>query len=171
VERGAASSIGLRYMFTREIAADSVRVRLHAASVRAIEHEVGMNSTKIETGGILLGTRAVTDFDVVLAGDAGQHAVRAPRYFLRDLDHARELAASAWTTHGAQWVGEWHTHPMTALEPSRFDISTYRKHLADTTLNFDVFIALLVRPASTGLKYVAWAVDGRSVARVQLDFV
>lgn len=101
-----------------------------------------------ETGGILLG-RGPTEDGVVLveiAGDAGPRADRRPDYFLRDLSHARDLAAEAWRKTQAVWVGEWHTHPRGEREPSTSDLVTYIRLLGASELEFEVFVSIIVVP-------------------------
>lgn len=120
----------------------------------------------LETGGVLLGHRATATFHVTVAGGPGPWAVRRPNYFLRDLDHARTLAAAAWETDRSQWIGEWHTHPRGPARPSPLDLRTYRRLLTDPELGFDAFLSLVVTPA--GL--TAWAVARHSRAGpVRLD--
>jgi integrative and conjugative element protein (TIGR02256 family) len=102
----------------------------------------------LETGGILLG-RGPDDNGVVRvesAGDAGPAADRREDFFLRDLAHARVLANEAWRRSSAVWVGEWHTHPMGGREPSARDLSTYIRLLAASSLEFEVFVSIIVIP-------------------------
>jgi integrative and conjugative element protein (TIGR02256 family) len=82
-----------------------------------------------ETGGILLGRGPDADgvVRVEIAGEPGPRAERRPDFFLRDLEHARGLAARAWQETGAVWIGEWHTHPMGGARPSATDLGTYAR--------------------------------------------
>lgn len=97
-----------------------------------------------ETGGILLGRVDNDIAHVRHAGTPGQAAVREPAYFLRDLAHAQDLAATAFARDGSVWVGEWHTHPRTDATPSRLDVQTYQTLLADPGLQFDVVLAIIL---------------------------
>ena len=80
------------------------------------------------------------------AGDAGPNAVRRTDFFLRDLDHAREFAARAWEEESVQWIGEWHTHPVSGPQPSGRDLATYNGLLRDTELGFSAFVSVIVTP-------------------------
>jgi len=62
---------------------------------------------------------------------------------MRDLDHARHLADSAWLEDRRQWIGEWHTHPTGTLSPSEVDLQSYMRHLRDPDLGFDRFVAII----------------------------
>jgi len=101
-----------------------------------------------ETGGILLGRGPDGDgvITVEQAGDPGPSAKRRPDFFLRDLDHARELAAAAWDNGEAVWVGEWHTHPTGPPTPSNRDLVTFAGLLADPELAFAAFVSIIVVP-------------------------
>ncbi|MCO5315135.1 MAG: Mov34/MPN/PAD-1 family protein [Solirubrobacterales bacterium] len=100
-----------------------------------------------ETGGILLGRGPRPDDRVVhvdFAGDPGPTAERRPDFFLRDLEHARRLAAHGWSSSQSVWVGEWHTHPHGDPRPSPTDLATYSELLAAEELQFDVLVAIIV---------------------------
>lgn len=101
-----------------------------------------------ETGGILLGRGSDADGAIVVerAGDSGPHAERRTDYFLRDLEHAQQLADKAWEEDRAVWVGEWHTHPTGILTPSPRDLVTYAGLLSDPELAFDSFVSIIVVP-------------------------
>jgi integrative and conjugative element protein (TIGR02256 family) len=101
-----------------------------------------------ETGGILIGRGPDADnvITVERAGDPGPKAERRPEYFLRDLAHAQELAATAWQEDEGVWVGEWHTHPTGAATPSARDLTTYAGLLADPELAFGTFVSIIVVP-------------------------
>ncbi len=126
---------------TEELSADARRTidKLAAASIDGCE-----------TGGILLGHGPDENGVVRIteAGQPGPHAVRRPDYFQRDRKYAQALAAAAWQREQAQWVGEWHTHPMGSPEPSARDLRTYAGHLRDPELGFVVFVAVIVTPAA-----------------------
>jgi integrative and conjugative element protein (TIGR02256 family) len=101
-----------------------------------------------ETGGILLGRGPDAAGLVIVerAGDPGPKADRRPDYFLRDLAHARTLAAAAWEQDKAIWVGEWHTHVHGDPRPSPTDLATYAGHLAAAELEFEVFVSIIAVP-------------------------
>lgn len=97
----------------------------------------------LEIGGILLGEDVTDRIDIRHAGGPGPNATRGKRTFMRDLDHARRLADSAWSEDGSQWIGEWHTHPAGGLYPSEVDLHSYMRHLHDRELGFDRFVVII----------------------------
>jgi integrative and conjugative element protein (TIGR02256 family) len=100
-----------------------------------------------ETGGILLGRGPKNDVIAVeVAGDPGPNAKRQPDFFLRDLEHARSLAAIHWKESRAVWVGEWHTHLNGDPRPSPTDLATYAGHLQAGALDFEAFVSVIVLP-------------------------
>lgn len=114
----------------------------------------------LETGGILLGPDDGRTLSVLHAGGPGPHALRGPRTFLRDREHAQRLANSAWAEDRSQWIGEWHTHVNTAPIPSQIDLDSYLRHLVDPDLHFDRFIAIIVSIDATHEADVeAWLID------------
>ena len=116
-----------------------------------------------ETGGALFGneSRSGTRVTITEATDPGDQAFHAPTRFTRDLAHTHGRALEIYENTGAEWVGEWHTHPTGDLEPSALDVSTYRRHLGDPTLGFRVFVALIVDPRSDGRDAVVWLFTNR----------
>ena len=99
-----------------------------------------------ETGGILLGHESADELRVTTAGGPGPAALRSPNRFLRDLEYATALADRAHNRDGSVWLGEWHTHPQGQVVPSEIDLATYSRHLADDSLGFDRFLAIIVLP-------------------------
>lgn len=142
-------------------------VRLSAAAERSIRCHACASEDGRETGGILLGRDpdARRVLEVTEAGGPGPRADRRPDFFLRDLEHARELGRTAWERDRTQWVGEWHTHPAGGSEPSERDISTYWNILDHPDLEFEAFVAVIVTPdclrAWTRPVVCAWVVAGR----------
>lgn len=103
--------------------------------------------TELETGGALFGFDDGSEISVTAACGPGPNAVRGPRHFLRDLEHTQAFAATTFAESGAQWIGEWHTHPYGPNEPSGQDIATYAGHLIDPELDFRAFVSVIVVPA------------------------
>jgi integrative and conjugative element protein (TIGR02256 family) len=127
------------------------RVFLSAEALQTISEEIVSAPAHLETGGILLGQGdGQPDFHVIQAGGPGPNAVHEPTRFVRDLDHAVELADRAWNEEQAVWIGEWHTHPVAGPVPSETDLSSYLRHLEDPELGFERFLSLIVAPAHTG---------------------
>ena len=126
------------------------------SAIDAIRAEYTAVTDGMETGGILLGH--VTDGTALVryAGDPGPRAVRRRDFFLRDLDHAQELADAAFDTDGSIWIGEWHSHVEAPLVPSKRDLTTYALLLADDELGFDILISLIVGESDDGILVTAW---------------
>jgi len=101
-----------------------------------------------ETGGILLGHGPSNDglIRVTNAGDAGPNAKRRRNFFLRDLQHAKQLAVAAWEDSRAIWVGEWHTHLSGDPRPSSSDLATYARLLLAADLDFESFVSIIATP-------------------------
>lgn len=104
------------------------------------------------------------------AGGPGPRAYRGTHVFLRDLAYARQLADVAWREEGAQWLGEWHTHPSGDLTPSELDLRSYLRHLHDAELRLDRFVAVIVGLATdSGVTAATWLVERKHVRLVPLS--
>lgn len=136
--------------------------------------EAAAGGSALETGGILLGHDEEPEGTTRLtgAGAPGPLAVREPRFFLRDLEHARMLAAKAWEHDRSQWVGEWHTHPLGRPVPSDLDLRSYATHVHDPELGFRRFISVIVTWDVTGKWTLgAWVVDGVAARGAAIEVV
>lgn len=130
------------------------------AALASIASEALRSIDGLETGGILLGADVADEIDIRHAGDPGPNASRSERTFLRDLDHARCLADSAWLEDRSQWIGEWHTHPTGGLSPSAVDLRSYMRHLQDPELGFERFVAIIAGFDSSAQVVVAtWLIE------------
>lgn len=122
----------------------------------------------LETGGALFGFdpgrgQVLTVTDAIGPGPGATHA---PRRFERDLDYTHQQALDIYERTGAEWVGEWHTHPDGGVMPSGLDMATYLQHLDDPALAFDRFAAVIVVPRGPLLRAVAWEITAeRAVGR------
>lgn len=121
-------------------------VTISANAARTISDESKASADGRETGGILLGHDTPGELYVRKAGGPGPSAHRSRHRFLRDLQHARDLADAVYELDGSVWLGEWHTHPEGPAEPSDLDLTTYAAHLSDSSLGFDRFLACIVVP-------------------------
>ncbi|MBF4582343.1 Mov34/MPN/PAD-1 family protein [Curtobacterium sp. VKM Ac-2865] len=155
-------------MFSRKLTLSLPSLRIERSAYDSILHESAVSPVGIETGGILLGHDTGTEILITFAGDPGPKAFQAPNRFLRDGEHASALAASAWDHDRSLWIGEWHTHPRSALEPSAVDLRTYRKHTNDPDLSFERFVSIIVRPRNAGSSLVGWVID-EALYRVPLE--
>lgn len=143
---------------------------LSAGAWRTICHETLRHPRSTETGGILLGhADPGTPAVVRSAGDPGPRAIHEPQRFLRDLGHARALAARAWKDEGAEWIGEWHTHPTGDRAPSTVDVAAYRRHLTDPDLNFELLVSLIVFMSGELLAMSAWIVTTSAVTSAMIE--
>lgn len=151
-----------------------ISVNLNDVALQAIFKEASASRDGKETGGILLGhdLDATGTIAVIEAGDPGPGAVRRRDFFRRDLDYAQRLADVAFRQHQAVWVGEWHTHVVGDDVPSGLDLKTYRGFLADSELDFEVFLSIIVTPKEEGrwqnCQLTTWAI-GREENLVKLD--
>ena len=133
-------------------------VRLGEMARLQVRSIASAHGAATETGGALFGyeSRSGTRVTVTEATDPGDHAFHAPTQFTRDIDHTHRRALEIFESTGAEWVGEWHTHPTGDLRPSTLDVSTYRRHLHDPDLGFRVFVALIVDPHSDCRDAMVW---------------
>lgn len=115
-------------------------------ALQSITREIQAGGDQLETGGILLGHNRGGDVLVTVAGGPGPKAVRRPGYFLRDRDHAQELADAAWVCDASQWVGDWHTHPHGPSHPSSLDLRSVAQVLSDPELGFSTFLTVIAVP-------------------------
>ena len=142
-------------------------VTITDVALSAIAREALRSVDGLETGGILLGDDATDGIVIRHAGGPGPKATRGERTFMRDLDHARRLADSAWSEDRSQWIGEWHTHPTGGLSPSEVDLHSYMRHLHDPELGFDKFVAIIAGFDSSARVVVAtWLVERDRIVAV-----
>lgn len=139
--------------------ASNLTIEVAANALNTIADEAKRSSDGLETGGILLGHDTPRRISIRQAGGPGPNAQRGPRTFLRDRDHAQQLADAAWQEDSSQWIGEWHTHPSTDLIPSYLDLNSYLRHLRDPELHLDRFLAVIVGLGpSGGITAVTWLI-------------
>ena len=145
-------------------------VSIAGSALRAIADEAIRSFDGKETGGVLLGFEGDC-LEVRHAGGPGPGAMRQVDRFLRDLQHAQDLARAAWEEDRSQWIGEWHTHLDGSLEPSAADIHSYLQHLRDPELQMDKFLAIIVSVVGEELRIAAWIVLPGTAYLVPLDVV
>lgn len=140
-----------------------MKVLVPSRALDVIRAESAAAPDGFETGGILLGH--MDPLRLTAAGGPGPGAVRTRSFFLRDLQYSQAFAARETAVSGAQWVGEWHTHPTGPPYPSPTDLSTYRRlqHNPDTAFS-DGVLSLIVVPDGIGWLMTAWwCVDGHGL--------
>lgn len=123
-----------------------------------------------ETGGALFGIEPSRGAGILIvaASGPGPLATHEPARFERDLDFTHQTALKIFESDGAQWVGEWHTHPSGDLTPSALDLSTYQAHLRDASLGFSQFISIIVDPVPASISAVIWTVTEQSARATRL---
>lgn len=147
-------------------------ISLDTQALRVIQRETLVSVVDgNETGGILLGSRSETaPAHVRFAGTPGPDAIRRPDFFLRDLAHTQAFADRHFLDNGSVWVGEWHTHPKSPPVPSRQDIATYTRLLADPELDFGgEFISLILGPVESSPQ--RWSLVGWACSAVRVSCV
>lgn len=145
-------------------------VTITAEALGSIAEHVRDGGRVLETGGILLGHTRDQTTTVVVAGGPGPNALRTPDRFSRDRAYAETLADQAWRDQGAEWVGEWHTHPAGSPIPSDVDLASYRRHLDDQELGFDRFVSLVAAVPPYGNPVLAcWVIESDAVHPVALQ--
>lgn len=103
-----------------------ISVQLTGAAINTIEQHA-LAAGNHETGGILLGSYDHTGNNVTVSEATTQpkdsHSGRT--WFQRGVHGLKALLRSRWG-HGEYYVGEWHSHPGAAPEPSADDIKEMR---------------------------------------------
>jgi len=149
-------------------------VRITSSAIDVIAREARRSLDGNETGGALFGFDASVHGPplVTHALGPGPRAIREPKRFLRDLEYTRAAAEAIHEESSAQWIGEWHTHPGGAQEPSEADLVAYLRHLKDPELGFEMLISCIVVPVDSEWRevgVVAWAVDQQSARMLEID--
>ncbi|NEI65878.1 MULTISPECIES: Mov34/MPN/PAD-1 family protein [Rhizobium] len=103
-------------------ASATVEVRLTDAALRLIEKEALASANK-ETGGILIG-RYENDGNVAVVTAATERPADSSSgraWFQRGITGLTAKLRARWA-HGEYYLGEWHSHPGGAPDPSSNDI-------------------------------------------------
>jgi integrative and conjugative element protein (TIGR02256 family) len=97
-----------------------------------IESQVIKAREDLETGGLLLGSIGPGAQRVVLAATPpGPAALHHPVMFERDLEFSQFMLHEVFGRHKLEYLGEWHKHPRTCIEPSGGDEDGCRSILTD----------------------------------------
>ncbi|WP_261320397.1 Mov34/MPN/PAD-1 family protein [Rhizobium leguminosarum] len=111
----------------------TVEVRLTDAALRLIEKEA-LGSVAQETGGILIG-RYEGDGNVAVVTAATERtndSSSGRAWFQRGVSGLTAKLRARWT-QGEYYLGEWHSHPGGAPDPSSNDIREMRSISIDTS--------------------------------------
>ncbi|ELT50860.1 Mov34/MPN/PAD-1 family protein [Brucella sp. ZJ1_1] len=104
----------------------TVEVRLTDAALRLIETEALASANK-ETGGILIG-RYENDGNVAVVTAATERpadSLAGRAWFQRGISGLTAKLRARWT-QGEYYLGEWHSHPGGAPDPSSNDVREMR---------------------------------------------
>lgn len=100
-------------------------LQIMASSWQQIERECSQ-SGKIETGGILIG-HYTTDKSTAIVTEAlppPTDSLRGHSWFHRGVAGLRRLLANRWDSNvRTYYIGEWHYHPASKVEPSGDDLA------------------------------------------------
>lgn len=111
-------------------------VLVHTELCRELDEASMSCAGQPESGGILLGCYRGDDMEVTGRTLPGAYDGRHAFAFVR-VDTVHQAAASrAWSGSGGThtWVGEWHTHPSGAVEPSPMDLRSWARLARGTGL-------------------------------------
>ncbi|MBK1724152.1 Mov34/MPN/PAD-1 family protein [Thiocystis violacea] len=100
-------------------------LRIAAESWRQIDSECS-RSGAVETGGILVGhyTNGQSTAFVTEALPPPKDSARGTSWFHRGVAGLRGLLAKRWESeHRTYYIGEWHYHPASIVEPSGDDLA------------------------------------------------
>jgi len=141
---------------------------ISSAALASIREEIAATPPHLETGGILLGMP--DSWSITVAGRAGPGAVRTPTFFLRDLEFTQQLAAKEAEGSGAQWLGEWHTHPTGPPRPSRTDLHTYATLQDQLAGAFSSgLLSLIITPIGESFGITAWSCTSASATQLHIE--
>lgn len=82
--------------------------------------------SKIETGGILLGSFKDSKLVISFASGPGPKAKKEPTWFEKDIEFCQKFLDSHFEKHGNEglYLGEWHYHPFKDNRPSNTDLAS-----------------------------------------------
>lgn len=127
-------------------------LRMAAKSWRQIDQEC-KRSGVIETGGILVG-HYTSDQSTAVVTEAlppPRDSSRGRRWFHRGVAGLRRLLAKRWeNATRTYYVGEWHYHPATIVEPSGDDLAQMYSVSGDPRYQCKEPLMLIVGDASEG---------------------
>lgn len=129
-------------------------LRVTAASWQQINRECG-RSGEIETGGILVGHYTTDQLMAVIteALPPPKDSARGRSWFHRGVNGLRGLLAKRWESQvRTYYIGEWHYHPASILEPSGDDLAQMYDISADPRYRCQDPVMLIVGQARQGDK-------------------
>ena len=147
-------------------------VQLTDASWKQMEHECARAGT-VETGGILVG-HYTADASTAIITDAlppTPDSWRSARCFHRGVSGLRDLLATRWREkRRTYYVGEWHYHPASIVEPSSADLRQMDCINSDPRYKCKEPIMLIIGQAWSGVEIpVRVFVFPRGEQRMEFD--
>jgi integrative and conjugative element protein (TIGR02256 family) len=132
-------------------AADAPRRVRISATLRAEMTRQARHHAPNETGGILVGRRDGDLLEVLRVSDAGPKAISEPTKFERDGEHCQAfLERSALELgDGADYVGEWHSHPGSSASPSARDTTSFADIASDPDYLTMAPLLIIVAPSAS----------------------
>lgn len=103
--------------------------------------------SKVETGGVLIGSRSKDgdgSFLVTHATPPGPRARHGSHFFERDVEYQQEILDDLSLRYGVQYLGEWHKHPRNYPVPSPGDLLGVRELLGDPSYGVDEILFPIV---------------------------
>jgi len=139
-----------------------VRIRLGRDALDRLRVALTRNGSR-ETGGQMFGEQlAVSDFritELTVQARPGSFA----RFIVDVLQATRDAMSFFSRTQHAyrryNYIGEWHSHPSFAIEPSNVDAATMRKLVRDPQFKGTFAILMIVRLDGDVVNAHAWLFD------------
>ncbi|MFS8146919.1 Mov34/MPN/PAD-1 family protein [Rhizobium sp. BR 249] len=145
----------------------TVEVRLTDTALRLIETEA-LTSTDKETGGILIG-RYENDGNVAVVTAATERPADSSSgraWFQRGISGLKAKLRTRWVA-GEFYVGEWHSHPGGAPDPSGNDIRVMRSISIDTSYRCPKPIMLIAGTSSKPIRISVSVLENGSLIRLK----
>ncbi len=110
-------------------------------------HVYKQTGWRSEAGGVLLG-RVFENGDVTVESVTvpGRGDKRGRFFFDRCRERAQRLVDGAWKKSGGEvvYLGEWHTHPETAANPSSRDKAMIQNMLRETRMELNFLVSVII---------------------------
>jgi len=110
-------------------------------------------SGDVETGGVLVGHYDSGELIAVIteALPPPRDSTRGKSWFHRGVEGLHALLAKRWESRGrTYYVGEWHYHPSSTIQPSRDDLAQMHEINADPRYRCREPIMVIVGTIQTG---------------------
>ena len=145
----------------------TVEVRLTGAALRLIEKEALASADK-ETGGILVG-RYENDGNVAVVTAATERPADSSSgraWFQRGISGLTAKLRARWA-HGEYYLGEWHSHPGGAPDPSNNDIREMRLISIDASYRCPKLIMVIAGTFGQSMRISVSVLENGQLIRLQ----